>query len=245
MLSKPSWVQVKPTRRAAITGGAGATAIAAIAAFLFSTATVRADSTAESVAPAQPTPQAPVQSAEAALPQFFLPAPPPPDAKALKKLKQNPFKDRLPVISPIENGKVTGFFGTTGPHWAVAHSGFDISAATGTTARAVVGGKIRSISLHPAYGIVVQLVRKDGVEIWYCHLSKPLVFAGQEVAQGTPIALTGATGNVTGPHLHIEVRVDHVPTDPMGFFVSTPGKPDSAPAWAQAYREVLPEGNPS
>ena len=118
-----------------------------------------------------PTAQAPLKVNDPdALPQFYLPSPP--TQKAVKKLKGlKTDKDPFPVISPIDGGQVTGFFGTTGPHWAVAHSGIDIRADTGTTARAVFSGTIRSIYVHPAYGIVVQLVRKDGVEIWYCHLS--------------------------------------------------------------------------
>jgi len=148
------------------------------------------------------------------------------------------------VVTPIPGAKVVEWFGTHGPSWKVAHSGLDFQADTGTKAYAVVAGTIRSIFVHPAYGNVIELRREDGTEIWYCHLSRPLVLAGQHVDQGQLIARTGATGNTTGPHLHLEVRVKHVPTDPVSFLVGTPGKPGRIPAWAKAYKEEPPAGNP-
>jgi len=151
-------------------------------------------------------------------------------------------KDPFPAITPLANAAVVTSYGQLGPHWKVAHGGTDFQASMGTPARAVVSGNVRAVFIHPAYGLVVELIRKDGVEIWYCHLSKVLVWAGQHVSQGAEIALTGASGNTTGPHLHFEVRVNHTPTDPMTFLAVTPGQPGDPAAWAGAYTEEPPEG---
>lgn len=241
--------------RIGIVGGAAAAAVIGAVFVGTSSATVQSSDTSNVAAEAlsdQPSPE-PTDAGQPTLSKYYLPAPPPaaPPApaqadtpknkKLAKALKQK--GDPFPVIAPIDGAPVTGSFGTTGPHWAVAHSGSDISATTGTPVRAVVGGTIKSIFVHPSYGTVVRLVRKDNVEIWYCHLSKPLVLPGQYVEQGTVVGLVGATGNTTGPHLHLEVRVDHTPTDPLQFFLTTPGKPADPPAWAYAYRQDPPAGS--
>lgn len=160
-------------------------------------------------------------------------------ARARKKAAE---KDPLPTVMPIRGAGYESGFGARSKLWAVAHSGLDFSASTGTEAIAVVSGTIRAIFLHPAYGNVVQLVRDDGVEFWYCHLSSTLVEPGERVRQGQAIALTGATGNVTGPHLHFEVRVAGVPTDPGDFLYRTPGIAGTPPAWAYAYSDTPPPG---
>jgi len=249
---------LKLTRtRAAIVGGAATTALIGGVLIASSTATVsagaEADPVAEALAQQPPTPEL-TTPAEPKIPLYYLPPPTPAAAavvpaagskKAKRMAKQygKSKSDPFPVIAPIDGAPVTGSFGTTGPYWAVAHSGSDISATTGTPVKAVVSGIIKSIFIHPSYGTVVRLVRKDDVEIWYCHLSKPLVLPGQHVDQGAIIGQVGATGNTTGPHLHLEVRVDHTPTDPLQFFLTTPGKPAAPPAWAAAYREDPPPGS--
>jgi murein DD-endopeptidase MepM/ murein hydrolase activator NlpD len=247
---------LKLTRfRAALIGGAATTVLVGGALVASSTATVQASAEANPVTEAlaqQPTTPEPTTPTEPKIPLYYLPPAPTSTAvpaagskkaqrmaKAFGKSKSDPF----PVIAPIDGAPVTGSFGTTGPYWAVAHSGSDISATTGTPVKAVVSGVIKSIFVHPSYGTVVRLVRKDDVEIWYCHLSKPLVLPGQHVDQGAIVGEVGATGNTTGPHLHLEVRVDHTPTDPLQFFLTTPGKPADPPAWAYAYRQDPPAGS--
>ncbi len=247
--------------RIGVVGGAAAAAVIGAVFVGTSSATVQSSDTTSLAAQAlddQASPE-PTDAGQPTVSKYYLPVPPaaPVEAaaagssggksgskrskKLTKALKEK--GDPFPVIAPIDGAPVTGSFGTTGPYWAVAHSGADISATTGTPVKAVVGGNIKSIFVHPSYGTVVRLVRKDGVEIWYCHLSKPLVLPGQHVDQGAVVGLVGATGNTTGPHLHLEVRVDHTPTDPLQFFLTTPGKPAAPPAWAYAYRQDPPAGS--
>lgn len=145
--------------------------------------------------------------------------------------------DPVPVVTPIRGAGYTTGFGARSKLWAVAHSGLDFSASNGTEAVAVVSGTIRSVFIHPSFGNALQLVRDDGVEMWYCHLSEVLVDAGTRVRQGQVVALTGDTGNTVGPHLHFEVRVGGVPTDPADFLFHTPGIASDPPSWAYAYSQ--------
>jgi len=64
------------------------------------------------------------------------------------------------------------------------------------------------------FGLLVVIDHGNGYESYYGHLSKLLVSAGQTVAQGETIALSGNTGLSTGPHLHFEVRYLGSPVDP-------------------------------
>ncbi len=86
------------------------------------------------------------------------------------------------------------------------HTGLDLAAPTGTPVNAVHGGTIKSAGWSGAYGYRIVLELPDGTEVWYCHLSSMTVSAGQTVGTGDTIGRVGATGNVTGPHLHLEVH---------------------------------------
>lgn len=57
----------------------------------------------------------------------------------------------------------------------------------------------------------------NGVQTYYCHCSKLYAKAGQQVSQGQSIAAVGSTGNSTGPHLHLEVRVNGVAYNPQNY----------------------------
>ena len=66
-------------------------------------------------------------------------------------------------------------------------------------------------------GIVTQINHGNGVETYYGHCSKLYVKAGKQVKQGDVIAAVGNTGNSTGPHLHLEVRVNGVAYNPQNY----------------------------
>jgi len=59
------------------------------------------------------------------------------------------------------------------------------------------------------------IVTNGNTEYFYAHASALLVSEGQQVQPGDLIARVGATGNVTGPHLHFEIRVEGTPVDPL------------------------------
>lgn len=118
------------------------------------------------------------------------------------------------VPSPVPGKSVTYAFGVKNPRYAAGyHTGEDYATPTGTNAVAVRSGTIRwSNDAGGAYGKWIGLDADNGRTYVYCHLSSRLVAAGTKVTAGQVIAKTGATGNVTGPHLHFE---DH----PLGPFV--------------------------
>lgn len=95
------------------------------------------------------------------------------------------------------------------------HTGQDFAVPIGTPALAVSSGVVDFTGWDGGYGNLVRVRHADGVESWYGHLSRIEVKAGQHVDQGQELARTGSTGNSTGPHLHLEIRVDDQPTDPL------------------------------
>jgi hypothetical protein len=89
--------------------------------------------------------------------------------------------------------------------WKGWHTGEDFSASTGTPINAPVGGKVISITTSGPYGRSVLLQLDDGKYMRFAHMSAVNVSMGQRLKPGTYVGAVGATGNVTGPHLHLEV----------------------------------------
>ena len=95
------------------------------------------------------------------------------------------------------------------------HRGIDIPSAVGTDIYAAQTGKVVVATKHSSYGNYIVVDHGGGISTLYAHCSKLLVSVGDTVKQGNHIAEMGATGNVTGPHLHFEVRVDGKIQDPI------------------------------
>ena len=110
---------------------------------------------------------------------------------------------------PTSSYTITSTFGQAGPYWSSGyHTGLDFAAPTGTLIKAVHSGTITSAGYDGSYGYKTVLTLDDGTEIWYAHQSSISVSVGQKVATGDVIGRVGATGNVTGAHLHLEVHPD-------------------------------------
>ncbi|MFI8967100.1 M23 family metallopeptidase [Streptomyces sp. NPDC053493] len=108
---------------------------------------------------------------------------------------------------PTSSYTITSTYGEAGSMWSSGHhTGLDFAAPTGTPVKAVHGATVKSAGWSGAYGYRIVLELEDGTEVWYCHLSSMTVGAGQSVGTGDTIGRVGATGNVTGPHLHLEVH---------------------------------------
>ncbi|MFJ8463644.1 M23 family metallopeptidase [Streptomyces swartbergensis] len=109
--------------------------------------------------------------------------------------------------APVDGATVGTPYRMSGSMWSSGyHTGVDFVVPTGTSLKAVGAGTVVSAGWGGAYGNQVVIKLNDGSYAQYAHLSSLSVSAGQTVSAGQQIGLSGATGNVTGPHLHFEIR---------------------------------------
>jgi len=138
---------------------------------------------------------------------------------ALVALRSHP-----PVLGPISSD-----FGAPRSFWLNRpHTGIDIIARRGTPVRAPAGGTVTYAGWHGGYGKTIIIDHGGELRTLYGHLSHVQVSRGQHVAPGATIALTGATGHASGPHLHYEILVRGRPVNPRGPDATAAG-PGSAP----------------
>jgi murein DD-endopeptidase MepM/ murein hydrolase activator NlpD len=137
-----------------------------------------------------------------------------PDARATTVAE---LRSRWPVHGPI-----TSAFG---PRRAFArfHHGIDIAVEPATPCRTAAAGKVVHAGWRNGYGKTVIVDHGDGIQTLYGHLLSIGVRRGQRVARGALLGLTGATGHVSGPHLHYEILVNGRPVDPGPYLASAPG----------------------
>lgn len=119
-------------------------------------------------------------------------------------------------VAPVGDYTITATFGDGGAMWSASHTGLDLAAPSGTPVMAVGTAEVLSSGYDGPYGNKVELLHPDGTVTWYAHMTTIAVTAGQQVTAGEVIGTVGATGNVTGPHLHLEVRPGGGdPVDPL------------------------------
>lgn len=119
----------------------------------------------------------------------------------------------IALIQPI-SGTITSRFGTRSRG---THTGLDIANSTGTPIKAVADGTVIYAGYKGSYGKLVVIAHTTSVQTYYAHCSKINVSVGQNVSQGEVIAAVGSTGNSTGPHLHLEIRVNGVAKNPQNY----------------------------
>ncbi|WP_211220973.1 M23 family metallopeptidase [Nocardioides insulae] len=120
----------------------------------------------------------------------------------------------LPI--PAGDYHITNTFGMARSYYASTHTGLDFAAPEGTPIHAIARGVVTSTGYDGAYGNKTVVTLEDGTEIWYCHQTSFAVSPGDSVTTGEVIGHVGSTGNVTGPHVHVEVRPGGGdPVDPM------------------------------
>ncbi len=107
---------------------------------------------------------------------------------------------------------VTEPFGVFGP-FGEKHTGVDLGLPAGTPVPAEGSGTVESVFADAYGGKQVKIKYASGAEGWFAHLLSVFVQPGQHVDPNTEIALSGASGRVTGPHLHFEER------DPWGTLI--------------------------
>jgi murein DD-endopeptidase MepM/ murein hydrolase activator NlpD len=122
-------------------------------------------------------------------------------ARAAERKRLNAF------VIPVTGSYVSTAYKASSGLWSSgSHTGIDFHAASGTSVHAVGAGTVVEAGWGGAYGNNIVIKMKDGTYTQYGHLSSIGVSVGQTVAPGQQIGLSGATGNVTGPHLHFEAR---------------------------------------
>ncbi len=99
------------------------------------------------------------------------------------------------------------------------HNGVDIGAPLGTPIFAIQDGVVSYAGSANGYGTLIIIDHEDGMQSYYGHSQTLYVTEGQEVSAGEQIAEMGSEGVSTGSHLHIEIRIDNVPVDPMNYLV--------------------------
>lgn len=101
----------------------------------------------------------------------------------------------------------TAGYGESGGRWSAGHTGIDLAAPSGARFYAPADGKVIFVGDGGAYGNLTKIEHAGGVVTFYAHQSTFGVQVGDEVKRGTHIGNVGQTGNVTGPHLHYEIRL--------------------------------------
>jgi murein DD-endopeptidase MepM/ murein hydrolase activator NlpD len=128
-------------------------------------------------------------------------------AKFAQQAEQQAAKLRLNQwVLPVSGYHLTAGFGESSGLWAHYHTGLDFAAPSGTEIHAIANGVVTSVGYDGSYGNKTVITLDDGTELWFCHQTSYAVSVGQAVQGGDLIGYVGSTGNVTGPHLHLEVR---------------------------------------
>lgn len=138
--------------------------------------------------------------------------------EAAKNTSFSPISVTVPVISPIENGRYTSYFGyRINPITKdfSFHTGLDIAAKEGSKIRAVLNGRVLKTGEDNRAGKYVFIEHQNGLVTFYCHCSDITVTEGAVIRQGETIAKVGSTGWSTGPHLHFEVRKNNIRYNPL------------------------------
>lgn len=141
-------------------------------------------------------------------------------AEAIPKIVEKGTKIPPTYIKPISGGRITSTFGYRTSLIAgmtTNHGAIDWATPLGTSVVASCGGTVYYAGWMSSYGYVVFINHPDGRQTRYAHLSRVLVSAGQTVAQGQKIALSGSTGVSTGPHLHFEMRIGGKAVNPLNY----------------------------
>ncbi len=124
-----------------------------------------------------------------------------------------------PDIWPVK-GQVSSSYGfrvSPGGIGSTYHEGLDIAADYGAPVSATASGTVTRAGWVDGYGYLVEVKHDGDITTRYGHNSAILVTEGQQVEQGTILALVGSTGNSTGPHCHYEVRIHGDAVDPTYF----------------------------
>lgn len=131
--------------------------------------------------------------------------------------KQNPFKS---AVLPLAGNVLSGYGLRTDPFTGenAMHNGVDIPADEGTPVYAVLDGVVTECASTEIAGNYIVVLHQNGYSTYYGHLQTAIAKVGDSVRGGQRIALSGNTGQTTGPHLHFGVLNAQRPVDPETYF---------------------------
>lgn len=168
--------------------------------------------------PAAAEPEEETASTLPAEPQPVYTGPPMPDNATMEQLPLGLAETATPVLAVMSSGYGWREHPIEGGE--KFHNGVDLAAPYGDDIGAFADGVVDYIGESPAYGQYLQLRHDGGVTSFYAHCSKLCVRQGQQVAMGEKVAEVGDTGEVTGPHLHFELRLDGELLNPL-YYIET------------------------
>lgn len=122
----------------------------------------------------------------------------------------------ITLIEPVQ-GRITAKYGEKSSVRSSVHTGLDIAAPGGTPIKAAASGTVVFSGRKGSFGKMLVISHGNGVQTYYAHCSKLLANVGDKVSQGEVIANVGSTGNSTGNHLHLEVRVNGQSYNPQKY----------------------------
>ena len=128
------------------------------------------------------------------------------------------YMDSIPSGNPVSKCVLTSLMGTrVDPIDGSVenHAGVDLSCSVGSAVEATASGTVIYSQYHSSYGYYIKIDHGNGYVTAYAHCSYLFAQVGDQVEKGDVIALSGATGQVTGPHLHYEVSLNGVYQDPL------------------------------
>lgn len=138
------------------------------------------------------------------------------DKEAERKKQDSTLNGIYLAVNPV-SGNITSRFGSREAIRDHEHKGLDIATKTGTPIKAVADGTIIHSGTMGGYGNLIIIDHGNGVKTYYGHCSKLYVKKGKTVKAGEVIAAVGSTGNSTGSHLHLEVRLNNEILNPLKY----------------------------
>jgi murein DD-endopeptidase MepM/ murein hydrolase activator NlpD len=124
----------------------------------------------------------------------------------------------ISISNPLRIGYlVTSRFGEVSSRRSSTHTGLDLAVSLGTPIYPISSGTVTFAGWQGSYGNMVIIDHGDGIQSWYAHCNSIIVSVGDTVTTDTNIATVGNTGNSTGPHLHLEIRVNGNAVNPQNY----------------------------
>ncbi|MFD5065011.1 M23 family metallopeptidase [Streptomyces sp. NPDC058394] len=114
------------------------------------------------------------------------------------------------AVLPVKRYVITSTYAQAGKWTTGHHTGIDLAVPVGSPVMAVLPGVVLMSATDASYGHYVLIRHAEHEYTLYAHLSRSAVQSGMTVSAGQQLGLSGDTGNVTGPHLHFEVRTEPV-----------------------------------